>query len=160
MVFSQKASKNTLDRLLMGNQKTIELYDQYLPKSPSDPKVWELVKIRDEHKKEAALLKRLLQELGERVEKEKEKEKGGQPEELRGNEKLKSTYIIDDHGLLSRFIEREMAQIKECERALDKKEQLSEGIKHTIQTLIIPKLKLHIDLLEQLIEQSTHKKIG
>lgn len=155
MVFSQKISKTTLNRLLMGNQKTIELYDQYLPKSPSDPKVWELVRIRDEHKKEAAMLKRLLQELGERVESIK---KIHEPGELLGIEALKNTYIIDNQELLSRFIEREMLQIKECEKALERKEQLSEGIKHTIHALMLPKLKLHIDLLEQLVGLGTHQK--
>ena len=150
MVFSQKASKSVLDRLIIENQKTIALYDQYLPNASSDPKIWELVKIRDEHKKEAALLKRLLQDMGERP-------LNISPEPLPESDKGKITYLIDNHPLLRSFVDREMLQIESCERALARREQLSEGIKHAIETIMLPKLKLHIDLIEQLINLS-HKK--
>jgi hypothetical protein len=152
MVFSQKASKTTLDRLIMSNIKIIELYDKNLPLTASDPKVWQLVKIRDEHKKQTALLKRLMQDLGERV--------ASEPKPMPEKDKAQHTYIIDNHELLHHFIECEMQQIEECERALTKKQQLSERIKTTIETSILPKLKLHIDLIEQLIQLRAKKASG
>lgn len=133
-------SVNVLNRLLSFNRNSAELYSQLLPEKSHDIKVWELIRIRNDHKQSYGQLLRLIQSLGGRA-----YEKNiVHPEHVAAPFDVK---LMDHKPSFDQMLTSERVEIEECNRALGDP-NVEESVKTALRNNYLPSLKRHVDVLE------------
>ena len=133
------------NRLLRGERSAIETYDQALEKYGSDPAAETLRGVRDEHARAVATLEENIRSMG------------GEPDGEAGawgvfaNTVQSAANLFGTNSALEAIETGEKAGKSDYENALEDEDVMS-GCKQMIRSSLLPKVKEHIDTLNQLQE--------
>lgn len=133
-------SVGALNRLLSCNRRTADFYSNVLPERSHDLNVWELIKIRNDHRQSYGHLVRLIHALGGRI---YENDVKNWPSATPSN----SVYVMDNKVNLQQMLKSERMEISECERILNDS-QVEESVKISLRSDYLPTLRRHVDVLE------------